>query len=892
MTARASSEPESAEAELAAALFAIDPVGTAGVVLRSAWGPARDRWLARLQAMLPPEAPARRMPPNVTDDRLLGGLDLAATLQARRPIVERGLLAEADGGLVVVPMAERLAPSAVAHLAATLDLACVVVERDGITARPPARIGLVALDEGMSDDEGVAAALQDRLAFHVSLPGGTAAIPDAAPDLAAILRARQRLADVTCGDRIVEALCEAALVMGVASLRAPLLALQVARASAALHGRVCVEDADAVTACRLVLVPRATRPPPDASPPQEQEERPDDSQERPQTDGDEDRESSPQTEQPLVDMILAAARAAMPAQILARLQSSRPGSVRTPTPGKAGATAASMRRGRPAGIRRGDPGGRSRINVIETLRAAAPWQGLRRGANEPSRLEIRRADFRITRFKQHAATTTIFVVDASGSSAANRLAEAKGAVEMLLADCYVRRDEVALIAFRGRAAEVILPPTRSLVRAKRCLAGLPAGGGTPLATAIDMASTMAGAILRKGQSPVVVLLTDGKANMTRAGAPGAAQAEQEAIAAARSLPHCWPENAGRRYLASSPAPGRAARPRHGRAVSAPALRGLERALQCHPVVGGERSRAMKGRLPDLPPAVSGERRDLPSAAGRLSYYVAGPAGGGRPLLLIHSINAAGSAYEVKPLYEHYSRTRPVYALELPGFGFSDRPDGEYTPQRMTGAIRAMVEEISHRQGTAAIDALALSLSSEFLARAAVETPRAFRSLALISPSGFSQRGPRYDPPGTTRGRPGMLRFLKFPLWNRLLYRLLTTRPSIRYFLRRTWGSKNIDQGLADYDFVTARQPGARHAPYFFVSGFLFSGDIGGIYDRLEVPTWLVHGVRGDFVDYTYAATVEQRPNWLLQVFPTGALPYFEEPEAFVSAYDAFLAREP
>ena len=127
------------------------------------------------------------------------------------------------------------------------------------------------------------------------------------------------------------------------------------------------------------------------------------------------------------------------------------------------------------------------------------------------------------------------MVDASGSSAANRLAEAKGAVELLLADCYVRRDEVALIAFRGRGAEIILPPTRSLVRAKRCLAGLPGGGATPLAAAIDMAGIMAGSILRKGQSPVVVLLTDGKANMTRDGRPGAAEAEPEATAAARAF---------------------------------------------------------------------------------------------------------------------------------------------------------------------------------------------------------------------------------------------------------------------------------------------------------------------------------------------------------------------
>lgn len=303
---------------------------------------------------------------------------------------------------------------------------------------------------------------------------------------------------------------------------------------------------------------------------------------------------------------------------------------------------------------------------------------------------------------------------------------------------------------------------------------------------------------------------------------------------------------------------------------------------------------MPGRRPDVPPAVSGERRSLQMGARRLSYYVAGPEGAtdARPLLLIHSINAAGSAYEIRPLFEHYRRARPVYALELPGFGFSDRRDEEYSPRVMTDAVHAMVAEIARRHGGATIDALALSLSSEFLARAAVETPQSFRSLALISPSGFSRKGPRYDPPGATRGRPGLLRFLRFPVWSRLLYRLLTTRPSIRYFLRRTWGSTNIDEGLADYDFATSRAPGARHAPYFFVSGFLFSGDIGGVYDSLELPAWLVHGVRGDFVDYTYAVMVDQRPNWIRQVFPTGALPHFEEPDTFIAAYDAFLAKEP
>jgi magnesium chelatase subunit D len=179
--------------------------------------------------------------------------------------------------------------------------------------------------------------------------------------------------------------------------------------------------------------------------------------------------------------------------------------------------------------------------VIETLRAAAPWQRLRRRETDAEavtalqrmRIKIRPEDFHITRYKQRSESTAIFVVDASGSAALHRLAEAKGAVELLLADCYVRRDRVAVIAFRGRSAELLLPPTRSLVRAKRCLAGMAGGGGTPLATAIDATLALAGSSRRRGEAPTVVLLTDGRANIARDGSGDRARAESDALAAAR-----------------------------------------------------------------------------------------------------------------------------------------------------------------------------------------------------------------------------------------------------------------------------------------------------------------------------------------------------------------------
>jgi pimeloyl-ACP methyl ester carboxylesterase len=281
-----------------------------------------------------------------------------------------------------------------------------------------------------------------------------------------------------------------------------------------------------------------------------------------------------------------------------------------------------------------------------------------------------------------------------------------------------------------------------------------------------------------------------------------------------------------------------------------------------------------------------------SPAGRLSYYRAGPAagtGGAAPMLLVHSVNAAASAYEVRPLHEHFAATRPVYTLDLPGYGFSERRPGEYTPRQMTDALHALVAVIRNDHGTVKVDALALSLASEFLARAAVEAPDAFRSLALVSPTGFSGSRRRYGPPGSTRKVEALYRFFSRPGVGAPVFRWLTRPGVIRYFLGRTWGSRDIDEGMWAYDVITTRQPGAWHAPISFLTACLFSADINTLYEALELPVWLSHGVRGDFVDYRGIDTVQGRPNWSFSVFQTGALPHFEAGDAFVAGYEGFLA---
>ncbi|VWX62866.1 Alpha/beta hydrolase [Burkholderiales bacterium 8X] len=289
----------------------------------------------------------------------------------------------------------------------------------------------------------------------------------------------------------------------------------------------------------------------------------------------------------------------------------------------------------------------------------------------------------------------------------------------------------------------------------------------------------------------------------------------------------------------------------------------------------------------LPPAVSGERFEFDSPAGRLSAYVAGE---GAPLLLVHSINASASAAEMRPLHEHYRARRTVFSIDLPGYGFSDRSDRDYTPRLMTDAVQAVTEQIRARCGPAPIDALALSLSCEFLARAAAEAPDRYRSVALVSPTGFRGLTPWRAAPGSTRGKPWLYRALHGPGagWGGAIFRQLTRPGVIRYFLGRTWGSKQIDETLWAYDVVTTKAPGAEHAPLHFLSANLFSADIHTIYERLGMPVWMSHGVRGDFTNYQGQVIVEKRANWRFTVFPTGALPYFEVPQDFFDAYDEFM----
>jgi magnesium chelatase subunit D len=550
------------DALLAAAIFALEPAAIGGICLRTDRGASCERWLVLLRELLDEVIPLRRLPAHIDDERLLGGTDLASTLGCGRPVYARGLLAEADGGVILMSMAERVPARMAAVVAAALDSGTVADAGSVRAAAHPARFGLVALDSGQGEDEHCPTVLAERLALHIDLrgvhPDDLAQLP---VDRLALALARARLAAIRGDAAAITALCGAAAACGIDSLRAPLLALRVAQASAALDERDAIDETDLASAARLVLGPRARvvpdapaqgdspaegeSPPDSESPPESDSTRNADAQPPPEAGATAEAEpqpdmgapTQPDTADGLDQQLITAARATLPAGLLAGIGLGESSLPRSRASGRSGAVILKGRRGRPAGVRSGRPRHGSKLNIVATLRAAAPWQRLRR-ARMPaaaSRVQVRAEDFCVTWFRQRSETATLFVLDASGSSAMHRLAEVKGAVELLLAECYVRRDQVAVVSFRGRGAELVLPATRSLVRAKRLLAGLPGGGATPLAAGLALAHELAAQLRRRGLAPALVILTDGQANIARDGSAGRAVAQQDALLVARQL---------------------------------------------------------------------------------------------------------------------------------------------------------------------------------------------------------------------------------------------------------------------------------------------------------------------------------------------------------------------
>ncbi len=509
------------DAVLAARMFTLAPNLFGGMVLRGS-SPARDALLAALGDHIR----LRRVPGHVDDERLLGGIDIAASLAAGRPVTQTGLIDEARGGALLVPMAERMDTSVAGRLVQALD--------DGKAA-------LVLLDDSSEADDSPPQSLLERLAFRCDLAASRQwqGVELSEPPAVAIAQVAP-LQEVQ-----TRAIAATADMLGVEGVRALIFTASAARAASALAGRIAAAEEDLSTAVRLVLAPRATRlpefedeeepaPPPEDTPP---DQAPDD---EPPPEGDSsdqsDEELQRPTEEELKELLVDAATAAIPPGLLEQLAQGK-----APRKGSSSGTGQKRKagmRGKPLGARPGMPRGGARLALIDSLRAAVPWQQARRreaGADADAPILMRKEDLRIRRFEERAPRVTIFAVDASGSAAAARLAEAKGAVELMLAQAYVTRSEVALIAFRGQAAELLLPPTRSLTRAKRALSELPGGGGTPLAMGLNAARECAESVIARGRSAALVILTDGRGNIAADGTPGRAQAAIDTEAAAKAI---------------------------------------------------------------------------------------------------------------------------------------------------------------------------------------------------------------------------------------------------------------------------------------------------------------------------------------------------------------------
>lgn len=468
-------------ATLALSLLAIDPQSLGGLVVRARIGPAQT---ALLKAAGEMPFPSVRLHPHMTAQVLDGDIDLSATLSGGGLVLQRGLL-DRPPSLFVLPMGERIPPYMSARLSQALDAGH--------------SHALLALDEGSEEAEALPAGLSDRAAFHVALEG--IALADITPfslpgDLPKLRRTARK---ISVAEGILEDLVVLAVSLGITSLRAPSFAVRAAQTHAALKGRDTVTNDDVTVAVALVYAHRATRlpqePEPESAPPEIQTE------------------TTPKETQATIpnDILLEAVTSALMPDVLADLNA---GKTRKAGGSGSGAKRTGNRRGRPLPARQGARTSSSRVDLIATLRAAIPWQTLRKRTNPASNGPIfRPSDLRQKRYETLSDRLLIFAVDASGSAAMSRLAEAKGAVELLLAQAYARRDHVSLISFRGRGAEVLLPPTRSLVQTKRRLAALPGGGATPLAAGLSAAVGVAKTAAQKGLTPTLVLLADGRANV-------------------------------------------------------------------------------------------------------------------------------------------------------------------------------------------------------------------------------------------------------------------------------------------------------------------------------------------------------------------------------------------
>jgi len=526
-------------AKQALMLLAVDP-SLGGVVIPSAVGSGKSTLARAFADILPEGTPFVDLPLNVTEDRLIGGVDLEATLASGQRVVQHGVLSKAHKGVLYVDSLSLLDSSAVSHIMDAMSRRAVIVEREGLSEVHPADFMLVGTYDP-SDGE-VRMGLLDRIGIIVpfatqndyrarkkivNIVLGTRDSEDTEDELrmlrGLIAAAKEQLPHVSMTNEQIKGLIQTAISLGVEGNRVDIFAIRAAIASAALAQRTEVDDEDLKLAVKMVLVPRATRMPereateeemqgPDEPPPPDETEAEDEEApaDTPDADAEEEQEETPDM---IEELMMDAMETELPDNILNISLASK----KKAKSGSRG-EALNNKRGRFVRAQEGEMKS-GKVALIPTLISAAPWQATRRKEKEKKGIKtgaliINKEDVKIKRFRDKSGTLFIFMVDASGSMALNRMRQAKGAVASLLQNAYVHRDQVSLISFRGKSAQVLLPPSQSVDRAKRELDVLPTGGGTPLASALFTGWETAKQARTKGITQIMfVMITDGRGNI-------------------------------------------------------------------------------------------------------------------------------------------------------------------------------------------------------------------------------------------------------------------------------------------------------------------------------------------------------------------------------------------